>query len=174
MSIDATLCKACNGEGYVRVDTLQPDERRAENSTVAQESGAARTSRNGESMGYGGSDGTLARSEVPGEETLLDIIAEKQANGWEYGTHPRHKARIVLEAIRPFLRQPVRESGWQSIETAPKDGSRYLGHCGGEPFICYYDEDDGHICLHQTEIAPHRPKQWMPLPEIGEDESRRG
>lgn len=33
-------------------------------------------------------------------EALIDVVAEKQANGWEYGTHPRDKAKIVLNAIR--------------------------------------------------------------------------
>lgn len=32
--------------------------------------------------------------------SLLDVVAEKVANGWDYGTHPREKARIILEAIR--------------------------------------------------------------------------
>lgn len=33
-------------------------------------------------------------------DSLIDVIADKMANGWDYGTHPREKARIVLEAIR--------------------------------------------------------------------------
>ncbi len=43
---------------------------------------------------------------VPDEDKLLDIIAELQANGWEYGTHPKEKAGIVLNALKPYLRQP--------------------------------------------------------------------
>lgn len=39
-------------------------------------------------------------------DTLIDVIAEVQANGWEYGTHPRDKARIVLEAIQNHLASP--------------------------------------------------------------------
>jgi len=41
-----------------------------------------------------------------GEEArdVEDIIAELQANGWEYGTHPREKARIVMKAIAPYLK----------------------------------------------------------------------
>lgn len=33
-------------------------------------------------------------------DSLIDVITEKMANGWEHGTHPREKARIVLDAIR--------------------------------------------------------------------------
>ena len=33
-------------------------------------------------------------------EEMVDIVSGKQANGWEYGTHPREKANIVLTAIR--------------------------------------------------------------------------
>ena len=39
------------------------------------------------------------------EAELLEIITVLQASGWEYGTHPMVKARIVLDAIRPYLRQ---------------------------------------------------------------------
>jgi hypothetical protein len=34
-----------------------------------------------------------------GRENVLEAIAEKQANGWVYGTHPKDKARIVVAAI---------------------------------------------------------------------------
>ena len=53
---------------------------------------------------------------------------------------------------------------WQPVETAPKDGNNYLGVIHGQPFICYYDEDEGHVCLHQTEAVLHKPLFWMPLP----------
>lgn len=32
-------------------------------------------------------------------ERVLDILQEAQANGWDYGTHPRNKAQIALTAI---------------------------------------------------------------------------
>lgn len=41
-------------------------------------------------------------TQLPIPPSLIDAIAEVQANGWEYGTHPREKARIVLEAIRQY------------------------------------------------------------------------
>lgn len=59
---------------------------------------------------------------------------------------------------------------WLPIENAPKD-KNYLGaiktsHGFGEPFICYFDDEEGHVCLHQTEQVPHRPTHFMPLPEV--------
>lgn len=73
----------------------------------------------------------------------------------------------VLEAIRPHL-APV-ASGWMPIDSAPRDGIHYLGmiigdRFYGEPFVCYYDEDEGHICLHQTEARLHHPTHWQHFP----------
>jgi hypothetical protein len=38
--------------------------------------------------------------EPVGDDEILSVIAECQANGWDYGTHPREKAKIVLDALR--------------------------------------------------------------------------
>ena len=64
--------------------------------------------------------------------------------------------------------------GWRSIDSAPKDEA-YTGviNCAewgqpdvwGRPFLCEWDEDDGHVCVHQTEIKPHKPTHWQPLPD---------
>lgn len=56
-------------------------------------------------------------SALPDESTLLDIIAEKQANGWEYGAHPREKAKIVLDAIRPYF-GALPDVGWETLVNA--------------------------------------------------------
>ena len=68
----------------------------------------------------------------------------------------------------------ARRSVWQDISTAPEKGS-YLGvirsesgRCG-EPFICEWDEELGHVCQFQTEYLPHVPTHWMPLPPHTED-----
>ena len=37
------------------------------------------------------------------DPATVDKIAELQANGWEYGTHPRQKAEIVLQAIKEMV-----------------------------------------------------------------------
>lgn len=69
-----------------------------------------------------------------------------------------------------------RDGGWQPIETAPKGGSTYIGiiefapNQFGEPFMCNYDKEKGHICVYQTEIIPHKPTHWMPLPQLPETE----
>ncbi len=54
---------------------------------------------------------------------------------------------------------------WQPIDTAPRD-KRYLGvifkhDVWGEPFVCEWDEDDGHRCQFQTEQKPHKPTHWL-------------
>lgn len=45
----------------------------------------------------------LVFKEWLGMENVLEAIAEKQANGWDYGTHPKEKARIVLAAVAQRL-----------------------------------------------------------------------
>jgi hypothetical protein len=56
------------------------------------------------------------------------------------------------------------------IDSAPKNGTKYLGAIQqpdgsfGEPFICYWDGEE-HVCEYQTEMKPHKPTHWMPLPE---------
>lgn len=34
------------------------------------------------------------------EAEAVEIVAELQANGWVYGTHPRDKASIVIAALK--------------------------------------------------------------------------
>lgn len=36
-------------------------------------------------------------------EEMVEVVAELQANGWEYGTHPKDKAKIVIAAIKEKL-----------------------------------------------------------------------
>lgn len=63
-------------------------------------------------------------------------------------------------------------SGWLPIESAPETGENYLGIIQqpdgsfGEPFICYWDIDEHHICLHQTEARLHRPTHWLSLRKL--------
>jgi hypothetical protein len=79
-------------------------------------------------------------------------------------------AMAKLNKALPAAQRLVDGEKWQSINTAPKDGIHYLGmivgdRFYGEPFVCYYDEDEGHICLHQTEARLHRPTHWMHFPK---------
>jgi len=82
-----------------------------------------------------------------------------------------HK-KTIRTLISNALEEPI--EGWRPVdENTPKKG-RYLGiiNCAnrgfpdvwGEPFVCEWDEEDGHICLHQTDLAPHKPTHWMPFP----------
>jgi hypothetical protein len=56
---------------------------------------------------------------------------------------------------------------WQPIDSAPKDGSFFLGSSQHHmlPFVAYYDdEQEVYISyeIHKTEMCP---EFWMPLPE---------
>lgn len=81
-------------------------------------------------------------------------------------TDSGHLARKALQ----ILNDHIQTDNWQDIETAPDNGSEYLGiikqpsSCFGSPFICHYD-DDKHTCVHQTELKPHYPTHWHPLPK---------
>jgi hypothetical protein len=80
-------------------------------------------------------------------------------------------AGMDVERYRNLAKAAMpKQGGWQTMESAPKDGVHYLGmivgdRFFGEPFVCYYDEDEGHICLHPTEINLHRPTHWMHFPQ---------
>jgi len=65
----------------------------------------------------------------------------------------------------------AREPNWQPIETAPKDGTHFLGFVEwGEAilecqFVCYYSAAKGRfaiVCAPDVEI---HVSHWMPLPE---------
>ena len=81
-----------------------------------------------------------------------------EANDTEY-MYVGWKARSMYRVMK-----------WKLIDTAPKDGSAYLGvikvgSLFAEPFIANYDLDEGgHCCKYQTEPLVHRPTHWMPLP----------
>ena len=69
-------------------------------------------------------------------------------------------------------------SEWQPIETAPKDGTAFIGFDGRRPFLCtrqkyyvkYPHQDggptfrDGFSGDYYDHISPESPTHWMPLP----------
>lgn len=68
---------------------------------------------------------------------------------------------------------------WQTIDTAPRDGSEYMGvieylpNKFGKPFACFFDDDSddhscqGHRSIRVTDLVPHRPTHWtLPAPPI--------
>lgn len=77
----------------------------------------------------------------------------------------------TLPEIRTInaLVELVAEMKWREIETAPETGEPYLGAIAqpdggfGEPFMCYWDIDEHHRCVHQTETIAHKPTHWFDL-----------
>jgi len=71
-------------------------------------------------------------------------------------------------------------SEWQTIDTAPKDGSKFIGFDGVRPFLCYstkhyvkwpHEEGgptfrDGWSGDYYDCISPEDPTHWMPLPSM--------
>lgn len=71
-------------------------------------------------------------------------------------------------------------SGWQPIETVPRDGSKFWGKDGDDAIAMLWHKEFGEFVStwHEMTFAPkygggtrlhsptvHRPKHWMPLPE---------
>ena len=58
---------------------------------------------------------------------------------------------------------------WQSIETAPKDGSRILAFeyywVGDIPFVCYWYKSRWVFHCPGTSLVEMNPEYWMPLPK---------
>jgi hypothetical protein len=124
-------------------------ERGAENRTVAQESGASRTSRNGESIAYEESDRTAARPGQPVESPYKTVSGKPSyirltddldhAYSQWFNSHGTARHKLVegeflfwcsanLHHYRN-LKLPMRESvadGWQPMKTAPHNGTRVL------------------------------------------------
>lgn len=94
---------------------------------------------------------------------------EIEAELKDYDKHLAKGDMCVLIYKAMLAACPTSPSGWPTIDSAPKD-RRYLGVIKtpsgnfGEPFVCEYDEEDGHICQFRTDIAPHRPTHWTTLP----------
>ena len=78
------------------------------------------------------------------------------------------EGQAILEAILTALEAKglVIEQGWQPIETAPKDGTRYIGYQGtsgdyeGQTDVCWYSLE-----CHHNGVLSFFPTHWRPLPE---------
>lgn len=89
--------------------------------------------------------------------------------------NPEIATQNVLQAIRPYLRAPERESTqvWQPIETAPRDGTRILGAEGINVEVIYNAKGSGWF-NQSTEYSFWKvfpPTHWMPLPATPIQES---
>lgn len=87
----------------------------------------------------------------------------------------RHSKYALIDLVNWLLvrlkNRDWEDKRWQLIETAPKAGI-FLGiiQCSkgqfGSPFMALWNEDTGRYeCEAQTEILPHHPTHWMPLPK---------
>jgi hypothetical protein len=60
-------------------------------------------------------------------------------------------------------------SGWQLIETAPKDGTRILAWDGLCMMVLWWGSggwyDAQWVTVHLDNNRPFAPTHWMPLPE---------
>jgi hypothetical protein len=73
---------------------------------------------------------------------------------------------------------PTQGDGWQSMETAPRDGEIFIGiikmrgnHGYGRPFLArWVEEDKEYQCDYWTELKAHIPTHWMPLPKPPEEQ----
>ncbi len=56
---------------------------------------------------------------------------------------------------------------WQSIESAPRDGTWCIVHYNDKcsPIITFYDEECFSGWAHQDRMGGNTPTHWMPLPE---------
>jgi hypothetical protein len=83
----------------------------------------------------------------------------------------------ILSAARELItlhwkRQPERESGWQPIETAPKDGTEILIAWGDKVTFSYWLDNSKTSHPWQGWKLPSmfpvsgKPSHWMPIPKI--------
>lgn len=87
-------------------------------------------------------------------------IADGSHNEPAWGDAETTEAESAARALLSRLRTAPKE-GWRPIETAPKDGSRFLAWDGFSVFLCSYNRgwQDEPTCSGR----PHT-KTWMPLP----------
>ena len=88
---------------------------------------------------------------------------------------------VVLSVLVYYLEKDIAAtppaSPWQTIDTAPRDGTKILaytsercGICSDPPneFVCWWDTDLwmlGRTDKNKLVYAKHEPTHWMPLPE---------
>jgi hypothetical protein len=107
-------------------------------------------------------------------ETIRHLRAELQSVlEREAATHARHDARVeALEAQIADLEAtvqpaPVTVEAWQPIETAPKDGTRFLAYEGGREckhYECWWNSDFSDWEGWQDDWGGEpEPTHWMPF-----------
>ncbi len=74
--------------------------------------------------------------------------------------------RLIREVCEQALSAQVQDvAGWQSIETAPKDGTQFLAFDKGSYFNCWrHDNGYGEQYWMDDADSEPNPWHWMPLP----------
>ena len=92
--------------------------------------------------------------------------------------HIKYGAQYIYSAMLAAAPQP-NLAQWQPIETAPKDGTVFLGMEGDRVFACRYSQDFANFitgfALGPTDAAKTfvlgvTPTLWLPLPQPPEQE----
>ena len=60
---------------------------------------------------------------------------------------------------------PAVDTGWQPIETAPRDGTDILTYCQGARSVRYWGRGEDDEMAWLPRIRGQFPTHWMPLPE---------
>ncbi|RVP13134.1 hypothetical protein CN085_19675 [Sinorhizobium meliloti] len=106
------------------------------------------------------------------------IDTDPKEDGWGFCTPASHPDDIARELREEWddssqfygrIEHGAAVSEWQPIETAPKDGTRFLAFViddvcilrwhGGQKKGCWHDDNDA------IGYGSDFPKFWMPLPE---------
>ena len=102
-----------------------------------------------------------------------------QQRGWLREQPNYTKAQIYsvcadeLDAVLAATPEPAPPSGWQPIETAPKDGRVLLAYWGDTPQFIGWDGEGWRVLMPPARgmgfgihgnFAPFQPTHWMPLP----------
>ena len=106
-----------------------------------------------------------AHGEPPSDGELLDRLDELA--GWLNAAAPadnctpwlirRDLVHVARERLSALLSLVPSLSEWRSIESAPKDGTFFLGYCDGNCDVVRY--------WGRWEVDDWQPTHWMPLPK---------
>ena len=89
--------------------------------------------------------------------TKVDKIRAKQAAKPKHSPLPAEPSPASIETVT--------RDGWQPIETAPMDGSRFLALEGTRHFDCWWsDKGYGEAYWMDEADSEPEPTHWMPLP----------
>ena len=95
-------------------------------------------------------------------EKLIQEVYELEKCGlWhEQAATVYQKCIGVIEELKTKLNQQ-----WQTIETAPKDGTRIIGWSQGtEPHCYYFHQTDKQWWIEYADGPGWQPTHWAPMP----------